>query len=213
MRTELIATADPKAIDRAVQLLKAGGLVAFPTDTVYGVGAHAFLPQAVERIYQVKGRPRDKAIPLLLDSAESLPHVARDITPEAWRLTKKLWPGALTVVLHRLPVVPDIVTGGGPTVALRVPDHPFTLTLIRAAGAPLATTSANLTGHPDPQTAQEVADYLEGRIDLILDGGRCPGGIPSTVIDLTQTPPVIVRSGAISREELQEELTHLCWLS
>ncbi len=206
MRTQIIAAADPKAIKMAVQLLKAGGLVAFPTDTVYGVGAHAFLPQAVEKIYQVKGRPLIKAIPLLLDGAESLSQVARDIAPEAWLLTKKFWPGALTVVLHRQPVIPDIVTGGGVTVAVRVPDHAFTLRLIRAVGGPLATTSANLTSHPDPQTAQEVADYLEGRIDLILDGGRCPGGIPSTVIDLTRIPPVVLRPGAISREELEEEV-------
>ena len=209
MRTQVIATTDPEAIEKAVQLLKAGGLVAFPTDTVYGVGAYAFLPQAVERIYHVKGRPLNKPIPLLLNSAESLPQVARDIAPEAWLLTKKFWPGALTLVLHRKPVVPDIVTGSGSTVALRVPDHAFTLRLIEAVGAPLATTSANLTGHPDPQTAQEVVEYLEGRIDLVLDGGRCPGGIPSTVMDLTETPPAIVRPGAISREELEEELTRL----
>lgn len=206
MRTQVITTAAPKAIEVAVQLLKAGGLVAFPTDTVYGVGARAFLPKAVEKIYQVKGRPLSKAIPLLLASAESLTQVAQDITPETWLLTKKFWPGALTVVLHRKPVVPDIVTGGGPTVALRVPDHSFALRLIRAVGTPLATTSANLTGHPDPQTAQEVVDYLEGCIDLILDGGRCPGGIPSTVVDLTSTPPAIVRPGAISLEELEKEL-------
>jgi L-threonylcarbamoyladenylate synthase len=209
MRTQVVAATDPEAIRKAVQLLKAGGLVAFPTDTVYGVGAHAFLPQAVEKIYQVKGRPLIKAIPLLLDGAESLSQVARDIAPEARLLTKKFWPGALTVVLRRNPVVPDIVTGGGETVALRVPYYPFTLKLIRAVGAPLATTSANLTGHPDPQTAREVVDYLEGRIDLVLDGGRCPGGIPSTVIDLTRTPPVVLRPGAISREELERELACL----
>ena len=202
MHTQVVATTEPKAIEKAAQLLKAGGLVAFPTDTVYGVGAHGFSPQAVEKIYQVKGRPLNRAIPLLLAGAQSLSHVAQDITPEAWLLVEKFWPGALTVVLRRRPVVPDIVTGGGPTVALRVPDHAFTLRLIRAAGSPLATTSANLTGHPDPRTAQEVANYLEGRIDLILDGGRCPGGIPSTVVDLTTTPPVIVRPGAIPSQEL-----------
>jgi len=206
MRTQVVVTTDPRAMKRAVQVLKAGGLVAFPTDTVYGVGALAFLPQAVEKIFRVKGRALSKAIPLLLDSADSLPQVARDIAPEVRLLTKKFWPGALTMVLHRRPVVPDVVTGGGPTVALRVPDHPLTRRLIRAVGGPLATTSANLTGHPDPQTAQEVADYLEGHIDLILDGGRCPGGIPSTVIDLTRTPPVIVRAGAIAPEELKEKL-------
>jgi L-threonylcarbamoyladenylate synthase len=206
MHTQVIATTEPRAIEKAVQVLEVGGLVAFPTDTVYGVGAHAFSPQPVEKIYQVKGRPLDKAIPLLLASAQSLPEVAQDITPEALHLTERFWPGPLTVVLRRKPVVPDIVTGGGLTVALRVPDHAFTLGLIQAVGSPLATTSANLTGRPDPLTAQAVADYLEGRIDLILDGGRCPGGIPSTVVDLTRTPPAILRSGAISREELEQEL-------
>jgi L-threonylcarbamoyladenylate synthase len=209
MRTQIISTIDPEALEKAVEMLRAGGLVAFPTDTVYGVGAHAFLPQAVAKIYQAKERPFNKAIPLLLDSGESLPQVAQDIAPEAWLLTRKFWPGALTMVLHRKPVVPDIVTGGGDTVALRVPDYTFTLRLIRAVGSPLATTSANLTGHADPQTAQEVTDYLEGQIGLILDGGRCPGGIPSTVIDLTSTPPAIVRTGAISRQALQEQLGEL----
>lgn len=209
MRTQIIATKDPEAMKKAVQLLKAGGLVAFPTDTVYGLGAYAFFAQGVERIYHVKGRPLNKAIPLLLGQVDSLPQVAHDISREARLLTERFWPGPLTVVLYRKPIVPDIVSGGGPTVALRVPDHPFTLRLIEAVGAPLATTSANLTGHPDPQTAQEVADYLEGRIDLIVDGGRCPGGIPSTVVDLTRTPPVVVRPGAISREQLEQELTRL----
>ncbi len=206
MSTQIISTTRPESIAKAAQLLKAGGLVAFPTDTVYGVGVYAFLPQAVERIYLVKERPLNKAIPLLLDSPESLPNVARDISAKAWSLAREYWPGALTLVLYRRPVVPDIVTGGGPTVAVRVPDHSFTLQLIQAVGAPLATTSANMTGCPDPQTAHEVAEYLEGKIDLILDGGPCPGGMPSTVIDLTSTPPAVVRAGAISRQDLEKAL-------
>ena len=209
MHTEIVPTEDPTALKRAVQLLKAGGLVAFPTDTVYGLGASAWLPQAVERIYEVKGRPFSKAIPLLLEGAHSLSQVARDIPPQAWLLTKRFWPGALTLVLYRQPTVPDIVARGGPTVAVRVPDHAFALKLLRALEGPLATTSANLTGRPDPRAAQDVADYLYGRIDLILDGGPCPGGIPSTVIDLTETPPVVVRLGAISRAELTKELGRL----
>lgn len=209
MRTQVIAIQDPEALERAVQLLEAGGLVAFPTDTVYGLGAHTSLPQAVERIYQVKGRPFGKAIPLLLDGAQSLPHVADDIPPAARILTKRFWPGPLTLVLRRKAAVPDVVTGGGTTVAVRVPDHAFTLTLLAAIAVPLATTSANLAGHPDSKTAQGVAHYLEGRIDLILDGGRCPGGMPSTVIDVTKTPPVVVRAGPISRQELENELARL----
>ncbi|GAG34948.1 unnamed protein product, partial [marine sediment metagenome] len=160
-------------------------------------------------IYRAKERPLTKAIPLLLDSAEGLHRVAQDITPQAWDLAEKFWPGALTVVLYRQPVVPDVVTGGGPTVALRVPDHPFALRLIRAVGGALAATSANLTGRPDPQTAPEVLNYLAGRVDLILDGGRCPGGIPSTVMDMTKAPPQILRPGAIPREALEQALSGL----
>jgi len=209
MQTQIIAAADPDAIDKACELLKTGGLVAFPTDTVYGVGADAYQPQAVERIYQVKRRPLAMAIPLLIDNAEDLHMVAEPIPDVAWALAKRFWPGALTVVLYRKPVVPDVVTSGGPTVAVRVPDHSFALGLIRVAGGVLAATSANLTGRPDPRTAEEVMGYFEGRIELIVDGGRCPGGVPSTVIDLTKTPPEVVRLGAISRVELEEALAQL----
>jgi L-threonylcarbamoyladenylate synthase len=209
MQTQIIAAADPDAIDKACELLKTGGLVAFPTDTVYGVGADAYQPQAVERIYQVKRRPLAMAIPLLIDNAEDLHMVAEPIPDVAWALAKRFWPGALTVVLYRKPVVPDIVTSGGPTVAVRVPDHSFALGLIRVAGGVLAATSANLTGRPDPRTAEEVMGYLEGHIELIVDGGRCPGGVPSTVIDLTQSRPAVLRFGAISRVELEEALAQL----
>ncbi len=209
MQTQIIVATDAHAIDKACEVLKAGGLVAFPTDTVYGVGADAFQPRAVERIYEVKGRPLAKAIPLLIDNAENLHMVAGHIPEVAWALAKRFWPGALTVVLHRKPEVPDIVTGGGATIAVRVPDHSFALGLIRAAGGVLAATSANLSGCPDPTTAGEVMGYLESRIGLVLDGGRCPGGIPSTVIDLTKTPPSVVRLGAIPRHELAKQLACL----
>lgn len=209
MHTKILVATDHHAIDKACGVLKAGGLVAFPTDTVYGVGADAFQPRAVEKIYEVKGRPLAKAIPLLIDNAEKLHMVAEDIPEVAWSLALRFWPGALTVVLYRKPEVPDIVTGRGPTVALRVPDHPFALRLIRAAGGVIAVTSANLSGCPDPTTAGEVMGYLESRIELILDGGRCPGGIPSTVIDLTRAPPSVVRLGAIPRHELAKQLVRL----
>jgi L-threonylcarbamoyladenylate synthase len=209
MQTQIIVATDPNAIAKACEVLKAGGLVAFPTDTVYGVGADAFQARAVERIYEVKGRPLAKAIPLLIDNAENLHMVAEHIPEVAWALAKRFWPGALTVVLHRKPEVPDIVTGGGATVAVRLPDHSFAWGLIRAAGGVLAATSANLSGCPDPTTAGEVMGYLEGRIELVLDGGRCPGGIPSTVLDLTKTPPSVVRLGAIPRHELAKQLACL----
>jgi L-threonylcarbamoyladenylate synthase len=208
-RTKVVPTTSPTAIEQALQVLEAGGLVAFPTDTVYGVGALPFLAPAVEEIYRVKGRSRDKAIPLLLDNAGRLSEVAENISPQASLLAQKFWPGALTIVLTRKSTVPDVVTAGGTSVALRVPDHPFALRLIAAAGGVLATTSANRSGKPDPVTAQEVLRYLEGRIHLILDGGPCTGGVASTVIDLTGRSPRIVRQGAISHDELTDELALL----
>lgn len=204
--TEVIPTTQPRAVEIALDVLETGGLVAFPTDTVYGLGAPAFMPHAVGRIYAVKGRPRSKAIPLLLASTDSLKDVAEDITPEAALLAKRFWPGPLTIVLRRKATVPDIVTARGATVAVRVPDHDFTLRLIEAAGGALAATSANISGRPDPVTAQEVLAYLGGRIELILDGGRCPGGVPSTVVDLTGESPRILRHGAISRSQVEQQL-------
>ncbi|MBM4466145.1 MAG: threonylcarbamoyl-AMP synthase [Chloroflexi bacterium] len=198
-----VLPANGDAIAVAARILAEGGLVAFPTDTVYGVGAHAFQPDAVERIYTAKIRPRDKAIPILLARAEDLALVAERITETAWLLAERFWPGGLTLVLPRKASVPDVVSAGGPTVAVRVPDHPAPQALIAALGAPLAATSANLSGRPSPVTAQEVEAELGGRIELILDGGRCPGGVPSTVLDLTTDPPTILRVGAITGEEIR----------
>jgi L-threonylcarbamoyladenylate synthase len=160
----------------------------------------------VERIYAAKIRPRDKAIPILLAKLDDLVLVAEGITETAWLLAEKFWPGGLTLVLPRKANVPDVVSAGGPTVAVRVPDHPVPLALIAALGAPLAATSANLSGHPSPVTAQEVETELGGRIELILDGGRCPGGVPSTVLDLTTDPPTVLRTGAIVVEEIEAAL-------
>jgi len=198
-----VLSAEKASIGVAARILAKGGLVAFPTDTVYGVGAHVFQPDAVERIYVAKVRPRDKAIPILLPQADDLPLVAEGITETAWLLAERFWPGGLTLVLPRKASIPDVVSAGGPTVAVRVPDHPVPLALIAALGAPLAATSANLSGHPSPVTAQEVEAQLGGRIELILDGGQCPGGIPSTVLDLTADPPAILRAGAIGVEEIR----------
>jgi L-threonylcarbamoyladenylate synthase len=209
VRTKVIPTTHPTAIEQALEVLEAGDLVAFPTDTVYGVGALAFLAPAVEKIYRAKGRPRSKAIPLLLDSVARLTEVTESISPEASLLAEKFWPGPLTIVVMRNSTVPDAVTAGGTSVAVRVPDHPFALRLIAAAGGAVATTSANRSGQPDPVTAQEVLGYLEGCTKLILDGGPCPGGVPSTVIDLTGAVPRIVRRGAISEKELTDRLGQL----
>jgi len=206
IKTEVLYARE-KAFSVAARILAEGGLVAFPTDTVYGVGAHAFQPDAVERIYTAKIRPRDKAIPILLARADDLTLVSEGITEAAWLLADRFWPGGLTLVLPKRANVPDVVSAGGPTVAVRVPDHPVALALMAALGAPLAGTSANLSGRPSPVTAQEVETELGGRIELILDGGRCPGGVPSTVLDLTTDPPAILRAGAIAVEEIKAALS------
>ena len=208
-QTKVIPTGDARAFDQALHVLHQGGLVAFPTDTVYGVGALVFLSQAVEGIYRAKGRPRSKPIPILIDRAARLPDLSANVGPDAWLLAERFWPGPLTMILLRGPKVPDVVTAGGPSVALRVPDHEFALRLIDAAGGSLATTSANLSGHRDPVTAQEVLGHLEGRIHLILDGGPCSGGQASTVIDLTGESPTVLRPGPISPELLEQELARL----
>jgi L-threonylcarbamoyladenylate synthase len=192
--------------DQAVQLLKAGALVAFPTDTVYGVGAIVWNGPAVAQLYTAKLRPSGKAIPVLLADPSDLPMVASGLPRGFERLAAAFWPGALTLVVPKAPGIPDEVTGGGPSIAVRVPDHALARALIRAAGAPLATTSANLSGRPSPVTAQEVAAQLGDRIPLILDGGPCPGGVASTVVDLTGPEPAIVRAGPISLDQIKAAL-------
>ncbi len=189
-------------IARAADVLRSGGIVAFPTDTVYGIGAHAYLAAAVEQLYVVKGRPGVKAIPLLISSLAALPEVAADIPDQAYTLAARFWPGALTLVLRRTARVPDAVTSGGDTVAVRVPDHPVVQALIAALGAPLAATSANRSEQPAPATAGDVVAQLGGRINLILDGGTCPGGVASTVLDLTISPARVLRQGGIRAGEL-----------
>ena len=189
-------------LERAAAILRAGELVAFPTDTVYGVGAIAWRPDAVAHLYRAKVRTADKAIPILLAGLLDLKWVAEDVPEAALRLAARFWPGPLTLVVPRSARVPDEVTAGGDTVAVRVPDHPLAIALIKAAGAPLATTSANLSGSPSPVTASEVLAQLAGRIPLILDGGRCPGGVPSTIVDVTGPEPVILRHGPITAAQV-----------
>lgn len=191
-------------VEQAISILKQGGIVAFPTDTVYGLGACISIAQAVERVYQVKERPRSMALPLLLADKSQIGEVAEPVPPIAWLLADKFLPGALTMVLPRAKSVPDIVTGGGKTVAVRIPAHPVPVALIQGVGAPIVGTSANLSGKPSSLTAEEVYAQLGDRVDLIIDGGRCPGGKESTIVDLTGEAPVLLREGAISREELEQ---------
>jgi len=203
-----VLPANPENILQAAQVLKNGGLVAFPTDTVYGIGAHAFRADAVERLYVVKGRPAEKAIPLLLARADDVSLVARQIPDAAHLLIERFWPGGLTLVLFKQPTVSAAVSGG-PGVAVRVPDHAVTRALIEALGAPLAATSANLSGQPELLDAPAVQERLGDSLDLILDGGRAPGGVPSTVVDLTTHPPRLLRRGAIPVETLAALLPDL----
>jgi len=183
-------------LEQAVLALRRGGLVAFPTDTVYGLGAQAFQRGALRRLYKVKGRGADKAIPVLLPDADAVVQVALDLNPPARRLAERFWPGPLTLVVSRRPDLPDEISPG-PTVGVRVPGHPIALALLAEAG-PMAVTSANRSGGADSRSAAEVRAALMDRVDFVLDGGRTPGGVPSTVVDCTQTLPVILREGPIS---------------
>ncbi len=204
MQTQVIPAAAPEAIESALAVLRRGGLVAFPTDTVYGVGALAFDEQAVKSIYEAKGRSDEKAIPVLLGDAADLDKVAMALPDKARKLAQRFWPGALTLVVLKRPSLPAAVSATE-TVGVRMPDHEVARALLRAAG-PMAVTSANLSGHASPRTANEVRAELEGRIPLIIDGGRTPGGVPSTVLDCTQAELAILRAGPINLEELNAVL-------
>ena len=186
-------------------MLQTGGLVAFPTDTVYGIGALAFDGNAVESIYAAKERPMEKSIPVLLGDAADLEKVAMDIPDSARRLSDRFWPGPLTIIVPRRPELPEAISSTA-TVGVRVPDHEFARALLQAAG-PLAVTSANVSGAQSPLTAQEVYEQLGGRIALILDGGRTPGGVPSTLVDCTSAELKVLREGPLALERLMSALS------
>lgn len=191
-------------IKEAAEVIKNGGMVAFPTETVYGLGADALNPGAVKKIFRAKGRPSDN--PLIVHVAEisDLKLIAKKPSKAALALINKFWPGPLTIILKRKKVVPDIVTGGLDTVAVRMPDNRIALSLIRKSGAPLVAPSANLSGKPSPTGARDVAADLSDRIDMIIDGGRTRIGIESTVIDMTTRPPVLLRPGGLPVEEIEK---------
>jgi L-threonylcarbamoyladenylate synthase len=206
MLTELLSTGHPEAITRAVTVLKNGGLVAIPTDTVYGVAAQVHDSQAIERIYRVKERSENKAIAVLIGEMAQLSSVAGSQTQIARRLAEAFWPGGLTLVLPRHAGLPENLSPR-PTIGVRMPDHSFTRRLLTLTG-PLATSSANLSGGPNPRNAQEVLAQLDGRIELVLDGGDAPGGVPSTVVDCTGDKIIILRQGAIAPEQLAKVLNN-----
>ncbi|MFN4148174.1 MAG: L-threonylcarbamoyladenylate synthase [Rhodocyclaceae bacterium] len=193
---------EPGAIEHAVALLRQGELVAFPTETVYGLGADASNPEAIAKIFAVKGRPADHPVIVHIPDASHLDRWARDVSPAARAVAEKFWPGPLTLILKRQPTVPDAVTGGQDTVGLRVPDHPVALALLRAFGSGIAAPSANKYGRISPTTAQHVADDLGDAVGLILDGGPCPIGIESTIVDMSSEHTTILRPGMISATDL-----------
>ena len=197
---------DRKVIEIAAQAIRDGKLVAFPTETVYGLGANAFDAQAVQRIFTAKGRPLADPLIVHIAKKEDLTWVAKDIPPIAWRLGEKFWPGALTLVLPKTELIPLENTAGLSTVAVRVPAHPVALALLEGSQVPIAAPSANRFGHTSPTTAQHVFDDLAGEIDIILDGGATMIGVESTVLDITCQPAQILRPGGVTLEQLQAVL-------
>lgn len=190
----------------AVQVLRSGGVVAFPTETVYGLGADALNPVAVKRIFTIKGRPAEHPLIVHLAAAEQMTHWAGDIPQDAYTLARRFWPGPLTLILKRAPQVPDVVTGGQDTIGLRVPGHPLALELLQAFGGGLAAPSANRFGRVSPTTAAHVRAELGDAVDRILDGGPCRVGLESTIVSLVGARPVILRPGAVSRSVLAQAL-------
>ena len=204
MRTEILPASSHDTIARALAVLETGDLVAFPTDTVYGVGALAFDRKAIESIYAAKDRPVEKAIPILLSDVNELDKVGINIPGVAHRLASRFWPGPLTILIPKRADLPQSVSATS-TVGVRVPDHEIARALLRAAG-PMAVTSANISGAQSPTTAEEVYRQLGGRIPLIIDGGKTPGGIPSTLVDCTAAELSILREGPIGIEILRSAL-------
>jgi L-threonylcarbamoyladenylate synthase len=197
---------DKAILSQAARILVSGGLVAFPTETVYGLGANGLEAQAVAKIFQAKGRPSDNPLILHIAEANEVLQLVQTIPANAWALMERYWPGPLTIVMERKSVVPDQVTGGLNTVAIRLPNSVIARELIRLTGLPIAAPSANLSGRPSPTTAQAVFADLAGRVDAVLDGGPCDIGVESTVVDCTTPVPTLLRPGGITLEMLMETL-------
>ena len=200
MNTELL-TAQQAA--RAADILRAGGLVGIPTETVYGLGADGLNPRAVKAIFLAKGRPQDNPLILHIPEASWLERYCKDIPFTAYQLAQAFWPGPLTMILPRREVVPDAVTAGLDTVGMRCPAHQVCREIIRLADVPVAAPSGNTSGRPSPTTAQHMLEDMEGKIDAIVDGGPCAVGVESTIVDLTCTPPRLLRPGGVTLEQLR----------
>lgn len=202
MKTLVINNGD---IGKAAEFILAGGLVGVPTETVYGLAANGLDSSAVEKIYEVKGRPETKPISLLVSCIDDAEKFCSEIPEDARRLAEAFWPGPLTMILKKSAAVPDIVTAGGGTVGIRCPAHNLTLELLKRAGVPLATPSANISGMESPKNAAKVLEYFDGKIECVIDGGDCSVGIESTIVDMTSYPYRILRLGGLSAESIMKD--------
>jgi L-threonylcarbamoyladenylate synthase len=210
LKTEIIKldknNLDMDGIRYAAEVIRQGGLVAFPTETVYGLGANALNEAAVKNIFEAKGRPSDNPLIVHVADTSSVDELVQHIPPNAPALMDRFWPGPLTMIMNKSNIVPQIITAGLNTVAVRIPSHPVALALIREAGLPIAAPSANKSGRPSPTSAKHVIHDLSGKIDVIIDGGFTKVGLESTVLDITVTPPIILRPGFITPMQLKEVL-------
>ena len=195
-----------KNIDEAAAILRDGGLLGIPTETVYGLGANGLNPTAVAHIFEAKGRPQDNPLILHIPDASWLERYCKEIPLTAYKLADAYWPGPMTMILRRKDIVPDAVTAGLDTVGMRCPAHPLCRAIIDAAGVPVAAPSGNTSGRPSPTTAQHMLEDMDGKIDAIVDGGPCSVGVESTIIDLTETPARLLRPGGITLEQLEAVL-------
>ncbi|NSW77942.1 MAG: threonylcarbamoyl-AMP synthase [Chthonomonadetes bacterium] len=192
------------AVQRGARVLAAGGLVVFPTETVYGLAADALSEEAVRRVWEVKGRPTDKPLPVQVANVEGLRLLWREVPDRLLPLIRAFMPGALTLVYWRSALVPDIVTAGVDTVGVRIPDHPVALELLKAFGKPIVAPSANFSGDPPPSRVEQIPSALLELVDLVIDAGDTGGGVPSTVLDVTVQPARVLRAGALSTEDLRK---------
>jgi L-threonylcarbamoyladenylate synthase len=208
-RAVILPSAAPRAIEWAAERIASGGVIALPTDTVYGIAASLSHPDALERIYELKGRPAHNPLPVLVSSSAEIEHIATGIPPDVALLLDLFWPGPLTIVLDAKPGIPARVTAGGSTIGVRMPNHPLAIEVIAKAGGVVACTSANLSGQPPACSALEVENAFGAALDLILDGGQASGGVASTVAEVNGSSLTVIREGAIAAETLQARWSEL----
>ncbi len=204
-KTQHISTNDPQAISTAAHILAQDGVIAFPTDTVYGIGVRFDSETAIQKLFKIKGRDFNKPIAILLGNLEDFQKVAIHIPLSAYQLAEKFLPGALTLIVPKHPALPSSISTF-PTIGIRIPNHPFAISLLNQVG-PLAVTSANLSNHPDTQNSNQVLQQLDGLFDLLIDGGQTPGGVASTVVDVTTETPKILRQGPITQTDILNHLS------